>query len=217
MNSPPILALTQRRIATEYGEWRDSLDRRWLAFLQACGFLPLLLPNHLLLTQALLKQIPVTGFLLTGGDDIPSLGGDDTERSAIEAYLLNLSIEQRLPLLGVCRGMQVIQAAFGIPLTAVSGHVQPTQVINIQHQAHTVNSYHQYGTKKSAPHFTVWAQAADGVIKAMTHDTLPLSGVMWHPERLEPFRSEDIAYFKEFYESHPTRRRSRLAAPVTNA
>ncbi len=38
----------------------------------------------------------------------------------------------------------------------------------------------------------VWAKADDGVVKAIKHKELPVWGIMWHPERLTPFRPEDV-------------------------
>ena len=53
--------------------------------------------------------------------------------------------------LGVCRGMQVIQHRFGIPLCRVEGHVAPRQTIRIDGESREVNSYHHFGAFESRP------------------------------------------------------------------
>jgi putative glutamine amidotransferase len=71
------------------------------------------------------------------------------------------------------------------------GHVQHEQVITINGDRVKVNSYHRWGTRGTSPDLEVWAVADDGVVKAVRHKTLPILGVMWHPERIAPPRLED--------------------------
>ena len=109
-----LIAVTQR---VEYieaiGECRDALSQEWAVLAEACGFIPLLLPNHLPTVRELLAALPVGGVLLTGGNDLCAYGGDAPERDEVEQFLLQWSIEKKLPLLGVCRGMQVVLNHFG--------------------------------------------------------------------------------------------------------
>jgi putative glutamine amidotransferase len=46
-----------------------------------------------------------------------------------------------------------------------------------------------------------WAVADDGVIKAVRHTGRRMIGVMWHPERLNPFAADDVALFSRFFEA----------------
>ena len=73
------------------------------------------------------------------------------------------------------------------------------QVIEADGQTTTVNSFHEWGALRSPPALEVWAQAPDGVIKAVRHRSEPLVGLMWHPERLTPFRGEDLALFRRTF------------------
>lgn len=195
------LAITQRvEIDAKTGERRDALDQRWGAFVLAAGFLPLLLPNSLAAAQALLAACPVQGIVLTGGNSLRSCGGNAPERDQLEFWLLDQSPKQHWPLLGVCRGMQVIQAHLGMTLEPVSGHVAAQQIVQIAGKAQTVNSYHTWGTRTEHPALKIWAQTEDGIIKAIKHTELPWWGIMWHPERLAPFRSEDLTLFREVFQ-----------------
>ena len=141
----------------------------------------------------------IDAFLLTGGGDLLDLGGNDKAREEVEEYLIKISQENNTPLLGVCRGMQKIQSYFGIELKKINNHVTLKQKININGITQTVNSYHNFGTTKNTPEFKVWAEANDGIIKAIKHVQHRINGIMWHPERMQPFRKQDIEYFRTFY------------------
>jgi gamma-glutamyl-gamma-aminobutyrate hydrolase PuuD len=194
------VAITQRvSIAAGCGERRDCLDQAWTTFLAACGLLPVLLPNVTEAALALCEGIGVVGLVLTGGNDLAVLGGDAPERDAVENALLDFTERRGLPVLGVCRGMQVIQQRFDIPLARVPGHVAERQVIRINGEPKTVNSYHNFGAFTSRPPLDVWALADDGVIKAVRHSVLPITGIMWHPERLTPFSPADLALFQKLF------------------
>jgi gamma-glutamyl-gamma-aminobutyrate hydrolase PuuD len=195
------VAITQRvSVVPEYGERRDCLDQAWPRFLAACGLVPLAVPNVIDVATALCAGADVTGLVLTGGNDLAALGGDAPERDAVENTLLDLAERRGLPVLGVCRGMQVIQQRFAIVLCRVEGHVAQRQVIRIDGEPRVVNSYHHFGAFDSRPPLDVWAVAADGIVKAIRHSAQPMTGIMWHPERCAPYSSADIAMFREVFE-----------------
>lgn len=194
------IAITQRvDIEAAHGERHDALDQRWYEFLHACELIPLLIPNHAASARALIDDVPVAGVLFTGGNDLIAMGGDAPERDETENMLLDWAWERALPVLGVCRGMQLIQAKFGVALEPVQGHVTHTQDITLNHAPASVNSYHRYGAYTSAPDLTIFAQASDGVVKGVRHASHPVTAVMWHPERLMPFSDRDIALFKNVF------------------
>jgi len=194
------VAVTQRvSIASSYGERRDCLDQAWTKFLAASGLLPVLLPNVTEAALALCAGAGIAGLVLTGGNDLAALGGNAPERDAVENSLLDFAEQRELPVLGVCRGMQVIQQRFAIPLRRVEGHVVQRQVIRIDGEPKEVNSYHRFAAFDSRPPLDVWAVADDGVIKAIRHSTQPLTGIMWHPERTVPFSPADVILFRQVF------------------
>ncbi len=196
-----LVAITQRvAIVPEYGERRDCLDQAWPRFLAACGLAPLALPNVLEVALELCAGAAVSGLVLTGGNDLAACGGDAPERDAVEFALLDWAERRGLPVLGVCRGMQVIQQRFGIGLHRVERHVAPRQVIRIEGEPREVNSFHHFAARESRPPLDVWAVADDGVVKAIRHSMQPITGIMWHPERLSPFSPADVALFRKVFE-----------------
>lgn len=194
------VAITQRvEVVPGSGERRDCLDQAWTRFLAACGLLPVLVPNVTDVALALCEQANVAGVLLTGGNDLAALGGDAPERDAVENALLDFAEQHELPVLGVCRGMQLIQYRCGVPLCRVEGHVARKQVVRVNDQPREVNSYHRYGTLESAGPLSTWAVADDGVVKAIHHATQPVTGIMWHPERLSPFSPADLQLVRSVF------------------
>ena len=196
------VAVTQRvDLKPRIGERRDALDQRWSGLLLSCGLLPILVPNSLPAARALLEQVAVAGILLTGGNDPVACGGDAPERDETENWLIRRALDGGLPLLGVCRGMQMIQHHFGVPLHPVSGHVCAEQQITVNGVRTSANSYHRFGATGTVPELEVWAVADDGVVKAVRHRSRRVLGFMWHPERFAQGRASDIALIRQFFQA----------------
>jgi gamma-glutamyl-gamma-aminobutyrate hydrolase PuuD len=197
-----LLAVTQRvAVLPDRGERRDCLDQAWSRFLSACGLLPVLMPNVTSVALELCAQTNVAGLLLTGGNDLAAVGGDAPERDATENALLDMAEQQHLPVIGVCRGMQLLQQRSGVALQRVAGHVTAHQTIDVEGVPTDANSYHGFGAFQTREPYTTWAVAQDGVIKAVRHRSLPVTGVMWHPERTLPPAAADITLFKRVFKT----------------
>ena len=94
--------------------------------------------------------------------------------------------------------MQSIALYFGGNLKKVSSHVRTRHelrglILN------NVNSYHEYEVDVLPDEFSVTARAEDGVIEAIRHKTLPIEGIMWHPEREEVFNHADIKLITDLF------------------
>ncbi len=197
-----VVAITQRVAAVPaYAERRDCLDQAWPKFLERCGLLALAIPNVPSVALRLCQDCNVAGLILTGGNDLAVLGGNAPERDQTESALLDWACAQQLPVIGVCRGMQLIQRRYGVPLERVEGHVSPDQTICIDGERTRVNSYHCFGARETRAPLDVWAVADDGVIKAVRHARERILGIMWHPERLSPFRAADLELFRTAFRS----------------
>lgn len=191
-----LVGITQRVVEHDgYKERRDALAQDWAPFLEQADIAYIPLPNAVEASQRLLDILPLTGIILSGGNGI----GDAPERDALEAALLGYSIKRNLPVLGVCRGMQVMHHFAGGTLEEVSGHVKTRHRLNFKGRDIEVNSFHDQGFLETTEHFEVMARAEDGVVEAMRHKQHDWYGVMWHPEREAEADPHDLALFREIF------------------
>ena len=119
----PVGVTTRTVGPTRHGEHRMALDRRWPVFLAACDIAPVPLPSHPGLAVELADALNLCGLVLSGGDDLASCGGTAFERDLAELELLGWAEADEVPVLGVCRGMQLIVEHEGGRLLEVDGHV----------------------------------------------------------------------------------------------
>lgn len=159
------------------------------------------------------------GLIIPGGHDIaaeflnenpsPELGPTYSPRDAFEFPIVKAAVKQHLPLLGICRGAQVINVALGGTIyqdlpseyekDGLLQHSQrtkgdlPTHTVKIDPTSQLgkdlgptafVNSRHHQALKDVAPNLKVIAQAPDGVIEAVENKDASIQAVQWHPENL---------------------------------
>lgn len=209
--SRPLL-VTQRLVACEgRDEVRECLDQRWGAFLAGLGLLPVPLPSRAPLGPYL-ERLEPAGVLLTGGNDLSSVGGDalSAQRDAFESELIEAARARALPILGVCRGMQLLAERGGFAIEACAGHVatlhglEPSASARIAalREPRMANSYHQFAVRprRGSP-YQVVLRSADGVAEAIEHTSEPIVGIMWHPERYATPRSVDLELFRQVFGS----------------
>jgi gamma-glutamyl-gamma-aminobutyrate hydrolase PuuD len=194
------VAVSQRvDVIPRRGERRDALDQSWTTLLAACGLTAMPVPNHPETAATMFRSVDVIGLLLTGGNDLARYGGDAPERDETERLLLRLARERGLPVMGVCRGMQMIQDAFGVALAPVTGHVAVRHRVNGAAFDDEVNSFHGFGTRDTVPELEVLARASDGVVEFLRHRSEPILAQMWHPERESPYDDADLARIRRHF------------------
>ncbi|MCB9092556.1 MAG: gamma-glutamyl-gamma-aminobutyrate hydrolase family protein [Halobacteriovoraceae bacterium] len=191
-----LIGITQSVVfSSSYGEKRDALDQRWATLLHHLDYTPYPVPNDIRFLPTILS-LPIQGILLTGGN---TLNTDTPERDQVETALLEYCLDHSLPLLGVCRGMQLILNYFGSILYRIEGHITPSHPVKLNEQTVNINSYHEYGTFEVKPPLKAIGRANDGVIEAVKHLYLPIQGIMWHPERNTPFKFVDTQLMKDIF------------------
>ncbi|OIR10607.1 MAG: hypothetical protein BEU05_01530 [Marine Group III euryarchaeote CG-Bathy2] len=133
-----------------------------------------------------------------GEVDEARLRNPKPERDALELALLAAAHERQMPVLGICRGLQVLNVACGGTLwpdisdggfeTAV--HTGGTRDTDDVHHRVTlagvdfeVTSHHHEGVRDLGDGLEVISHAEDGMVEALRHRELPWLGVQWHPER----------------------------------
>ena len=176
-----------------YSEKRDVLSQEWTNFLQKLAITPILIPNTLDDVKSYISDLGIDGIILSGGDNI----GEFPERDKTEKQILDYAIEKRFPVLGVCRGMQIINEHFAGKVLANdnNSHVGKPHQIHIMDQKFSkllghdniqVNSFHNNIITKKSMGTKLQAFALsdhDDTIEGYYHQDFPIIGVMWHPER----------------------------------
>jgi len=187
---------------------RDVLDQSWARLLKECGCLALPVPNQPRLAAQFLDEIPIDGVLLTSGNELTINGGVAPERDRTEFVLVTNAVHNKLPVLGVGRGMQIIQRLFSVQLNRVKNHISLALEIEIDGRRQTVVSDHRFGATETAPELKVWARADDSVVKAIKNERYGITGIMWSPEKTIPLRTSDIELIRRTFNTN--RRTARL-------
>lgn len=195
------IAITQRLLSLYDGqEIREALDIRWYDFIKACGFslIPISIKQNL---PQFLKKMEISGIILSGGNDLFSVNPEKVNdmRDTFEKKLLAEAIKTNIPVIGVCRGMQLINEYFSGSIYPVKNHVATTHEIKNDNVSRLVNSFHNYAVKTPHNDLIVDFVSADGVIEAFHHKDKNISAIMWHPEREKTFKNEDIELFKKIF------------------
>ena len=203
--------------------------------LKAAGAIPVVMPLDA--SEEDLKQLSqdLDGFLFTGGPDVhPFLFGEETQahcgnvspaRDQMEISLLPMIMELQKPILGICRGIQVLNIALGgniwqdIPSQVTRdfplAHSQPfsydmpchTVVLTegsllariSESSSIKVNSMHHQAVKDLAPGLIASAYSTDYLIEALEMPDYPFFiGVQWHPEYLWEKNKEAFRLFQTF-------------------
>jgi putative glutamine amidotransferase len=177
------------------GETRDALDQHLVDWLLQVGVLAIPVPNVLQGEGVLvdwLASIAPQAVVLSGGNDI----GSCPERDATETALLDYAGDHNLPLLGICRGMQMMACYAGAILQPVQGHAATRHSLRVATSFNSlpteVNSYHGWALDGCPAGYEIIASASDGTLEAIRHRNRPWEGWMWHPERESPYSSTDV-------------------------
>lgn len=196
------IAITQRIVKNDnYFEIREALDIRWGNLFHKLGFLPIVLP-----IKFDFKKYKFDGVILTGGNNL----GEFEFRDKFEFRLIEYCCEEKIPIFGVCRGMQAIAKYFNSTFKKVDNQVgikhslvvnTLSNYANLLKKLKQVNSYHNFAVDKLGEELIISAWNEDKtVIKAIEHKEYKIFGQMWHTEREEPFIKEELEIIKRFFQ-----------------
>jgi putative glutamine amidotransferase len=171
----------------------------------------LLSPNRWRDPADLARRMGAEALLLTGGNDVGKIGGCRDvapERDRTEESLLDWASAAGIPVLGVCRGAQMMNQYAGgkvrrvHPLHSAAAHQHRVEFEQrLELPPSVVNSYHEWGIARDdlAPIYDPMAASSDdGSVEAFLHRGLPWFGILWHPERAEPGPPDLLARLGSF-------------------
>lgn len=206
-------------VTANFSEGQLQLAPSYFRSVEAAGGIPVIIaPKRMPNANMSLLLDRIDGLLLSGGADInpilvgedpvPALHGINTERDLFELTLTRLAYNRQIPMLGICRGIQVLAAALGgtimqdiatsLPHTQLIKHsqdadratathfveaVEGSRIAELLGKRFAVNSFHHQAVGQCGPRFRITAQSADGVIEAIESTEMKsIIGVQWHPE-----------------------------------
>jgi putative glutamine amidotransferase len=214
---------------------RSYVNYDYIAAVEAAHGIPLLIPV-VANDETVMRQIEsIDALLLTGGyDPNPLLYGENPNRRIdfifpeVDEHQLRAirhASEAGKPMLGICRGLQILNIAFGgtlyqdlslVPNSYIQ-HAQKSRKHSPGHQVSLVNgtrlreileepeivtnSFHHLAVKDIAPGFVVSAQAPDGVVEGIERSSgSPILAVQWHPEMMYEKYPAMLEIFERFIE-----------------
>jgi len=202
--------------------------------IERAGGIPLSIPT--ILKEGYIEGVidSIDGLLLSGGADIHpkhygqsikrGLGSAGGIRDDFEIALLKKAVEKGIPVLGICRGFQLINVAFGGTLVQDIQLYHKTQIQHVgiglmkDDIAHKVfllgdsilhniygketlhvNSYHHQIIDEVSEQLVAIATSEDGIVEGLVHATYPgIFGVQWHPEMMAETSGEQFKLFEGF-------------------
>ena len=209
----PVIGITGN-----YDDLSCKLGQGYYKSVVAAGGVPVVIPpvaDKAVLVNTLSH---IDALILSGGGDLnplfvgeepsPRLRGINQERDLPELMLTRLAYNRQIPILGICRGIQVLAAALGgkvaqdITINANVKHSQDADRSELTHSVKVqqgstlfniygqekllVNSFHHQAVKDPGDKFRVVAKSTDGIVEAMeSNEYKSILGVQWHPECFE--------------------------------
>ena len=217
----PLIGLTGGLVRNKSGAMVCQVGQAYITAIQKAGGIPVMIPVGLNTHSLNTLLDRVDGLLFTGGGDIdpqrfdgeshPRVYGISPERDALEFFLIEAAMASGKPLLAICRGIQVLNVAFGGSLYT---HIQDQIEQSLKHDwfpkfprdklAHTVslvcesklqtifgdsdirvNSLHHQGISRVGQGLKATAFAPDGLVEGLEVEGAEFAlGVQWHPECL---------------------------------
>ena len=168
-----------------------SIEKNWYDFFKKRN-INLVPVNAQTFSKHLLTKIKPSGIILPGGNDVYKLKKNkiNFSRDKFEYKLINYSLKNKIPLLGVCKGFQLIADFYKGKLVKCINHVGTFHNLEISKKSKfinftklNVNSFHNFGINELPTIFNIVSRSEDQLIEIAEHKKEKILCFMFHPER----------------------------------
>ena len=178
-----------------YNEQREQIDIKWFKALKKISYNPLILSSYSYVNKKDIEQFCLTNkiklIILSGGGNIYSNKNYEKIRLKFSYNLINVALENRIKLIGICRGAQAILKFYNIKTQKIKNHVRKKNFLNLTKKINDlpnktrVTCYHNYAimSNKLNKSFESIYEANDGTSEVFFNKKRKQIGIMWHPER----------------------------------
>ena len=172
-----------------YKGYIDFIDHYWLNYFEKKNINYYLVPNKKKLSQKKIEEINL--LIIPGGNDVSNSLNTSKIRNSIEINLIKICFKKKIPILGICRGAQLLNKSFGGKIKKVKKHMRTRHNISfvnkeiVKKKLLNVNSFHNDGIKKNdlSKVFKMLASDKDENVEMFISKDKKIIGTMWHPER----------------------------------
>jgi N5-(cytidine 5'-diphosphoramidyl)-L-glutamine hydrolase len=172
-----------------YKGYIDFIDHYWLNYFEKKNINYYLVPNKKKLSKKKIEEINL--LIIPGGNDVSNSLNTSKIRNSIETNLIKICFKKKIPILGICRGAQLLNKSFGGKIKKVKKHMRTRHNISfinkeiVKKELLNVNSFHNDGIKKNdlSKVFKMLASDKDENVEMFISKDKKIIGTMWHPER----------------------------------
>lgn len=175
----------------------DFIDHYWIGYFDKYNLFFQFVPNSISNLREYLKYCgKIDLIILPGGNNLNGKSALSKIRLNVEKKILSFGIKKNIPILGICRGMQLINQYFGGKIKKIDKHMRTNHQIIFEkkffkNNIFKVNSFHNFciPEKFIAKDFLIYAKDKTQNIEMFKHKKKKIYGVMWHPEREKNFKN----------------------------
>ena len=172
-----------------YKGYIDFIDHYWLNYFEKRNINYYLIPNKKKLSKKKIEEINL--LIIPGGNNVSNTLNTSKIRNSIEINLIKICFKKNIPILGICRGAQLLNKSFGGKVKKVKKHMRTRHNISfvnkeiVKKKLLNVNSFHNDGIKKNdlSKAFKMLASDMDDNVEMFISKDKKMIGTMWHPER----------------------------------
>lgn len=191
----------------------NSVESAWINLFEKINFsvitIPCSKPKNI---DKIFKKIDFDLIILSGGNNIfinKKIINASKKRDDCENMIINICLKNNIPVIGICRGMQILNIYFGGSIDKIKNHSNKKHYVKynsnkISFLPNKVNSYHDFGIKSKnlGKNLIPIGNDFNNNVEIFFHQTKKIIGLMWHPERMSNGHKQILGIFNVLKKSN---------------